>query len=141
MQLTEGHRRLGALIREKRLRRGWTLDNVSAKARSLGIKLSPQFLSQIENAYEHPTKGVVTPSDEKLLAISKALDIPLVDLHAALGRIPTDEGQTIPLSTGEIVVIHSPHRISDRVKEAIKDYAEYQMRKVVEEEAKETNQT
>lgn len=50
------------------------------------MHLSPQHLSNLENAYNRPGKEPVTPPDELLAALSKVLGIPLRELHAALGR-------------------------------------------------------
>lgn len=91
METNDAHQELGRLIRERRKVRGWTLENVSTQVRRLGLRLSPQHLSNIENAYNHPGKEPSTPPDDLLRALSRVLEIPLSDLHASLGRIPAND--------------------------------------------------
>ncbi len=81
-----GPEKLGRLLRERRQELGLTLENVEAATRKTGTRVSTQFLSDTERAYVREGGSVTTPSDAKLRALSRVLDIPLVDLHAALGR-------------------------------------------------------
>ncbi len=73
---------LGALIRQLRTEKGWSQRKLAAEA-----GMSPQFLSDIERSYFHPKNGATRPSDENVKSLAKALDVPAVRLHAALGRI------------------------------------------------------
>ena len=75
---------LGEEIRRRRKARG--VRTLRQLKELTGI--STQFLSQIENAYVHPSRGYVIPSDETLGKLSAALEVPISRLHAILGRIP-----------------------------------------------------
>lgn len=88
MKVTDNHRRLGELLKERRNALGLTLENVSAKISARGKKLSAQYLSNLETAYTRPGKEPATPPDDLLNTLAQTLDIPISDLHAALGRVP-----------------------------------------------------
>ena len=91
MELTEKVKRLGAYIRARRLDAGFkTLQSLGD---ATGLK--PSYLSNIETGYINPTRGPVIPSDDVLLTIAKALDIPVSDLHAALGRVDTQPQELV----------------------------------------------
>lgn len=62
------------------------MENVEALTRRNGERVSMQFLSDTERGYVRKGGAVTVPNDEKLRSLSLALDIPLRDLHAALGR-------------------------------------------------------
>jgi transcriptional regulator with XRE-family HTH domain len=83
-----GPEKLGNLLKERRKSLGLTLENVEAATIRLGERVSAGFLSDTERAYPRDGGSVTLPSDEKLRALSRVLDIPLIDLHAAIGRIP-----------------------------------------------------
>ncbi len=86
---------LGAAIRRRRIDQGIkTLRQMKEKT---GI--STQFLSQIENAYVHPKRGYVVPSDELLERISKAIDMPLARMHTIIGRFPEVPEAVSPIAS------------------------------------------
>ncbi len=87
--ITDNHRRLGELLKERRNALGLTLENVSAKIQVRGHKLSPQHLSNLETAYSRPGKEPATPPDDLLNILAQTLDLPIRSLHAALGRAPS----------------------------------------------------
>ena len=78
-----GLQKLGMIIKTARESRGWTQTDLKNRT---GISI--QYLSGIENAYEHPKNGLSVPSDDKLIALSRELNIPLVTFQVLLGRIP-----------------------------------------------------
>lgn len=88
VQTESGPEKLGRILRERRQELGLTLENVEAATRKAGTRVSTQFLSDTERAYVREGGSVTTPSDARLRALSEVLDIPLRDLHAALGRVP-----------------------------------------------------
>lgn len=78
----------GRLIRERRGR---------MSAAELGEKIgrSQSYISALENAAVAKGKTKpITPHDDVLAALSRVLDIPLRELHAALGRL---EGEPMPI--------------------------------------------
>lgn len=85
-EMEPGPEKLGNLLRERRQELGLTLENVETATRKTGTRVSAQFLSDTERAYARNGGAVTKPSDAKLRALSQVLDIPLGELHAALGR-------------------------------------------------------
>lgn len=84
---TDSFRRLGVLIQEGREAKGFTQTELGRQ-----IEHSQSWVSEVENARNNSRTGrPITPGDADLLAISKVLEIPLADLHAALGRMPDNE--------------------------------------------------
>lgn len=124
METLSGHKRLGKLIRERRKARGWTLDNVSEQVKRLGLRLSPQHLSNIENAYSHPGKEPSTPPDDLLRALSRVLDTPLSDFHAALGRMTTTSAAAA-LVREKAATFDEFHLTNDQMDALITDLERY----------------
>ena len=83
-----GPEKLGELLKSRRKELGLTLENVEAATIKAGSRVSAGFLSDTERAYPRSGGSVTLPADDKLRALSQVLDIPLRDLHAALGRVP-----------------------------------------------------
>ena len=73
---------LGSVVKEARIGRGWTQKQLETAS---GI--GNNYISNIERGYVNPKRGPVTPSDDVMNALSKALGISASDLHAALGRV------------------------------------------------------
>ena len=85
---------LGAAIRRRRIDQG--VKTLRQMKELTGI--STQFLSQIENAYVHPKRGYVVPSDELLERISRAIDMPLSRMHTIIGRFPEKPEMVSPVA-------------------------------------------
>lgn len=77
---------LGRELRAARLRMGKA--SLTKFAAEIGV--SRQHLSHIENAYKHPRRGPVIPSDDVLVKIAEGYDLPVSRLHALLGRQPDE---------------------------------------------------
>lgn len=126
--MAEKVRRLGGVIRERRKLLGWTLDEL-ADAIGKTLPLTKSYLSNVERGYVNPRRGPVVPSDEALQAIARALGMPEMDLHKALGRVPEnvvelDEFQTSLLkavaedsSLRDVLYRIAPSVSSDQVRE------------------------
>lgn len=78
---------LGSVVRDIRQSKGWTLKQLSDVS---GVGYS--YASNIERGYVNPARGPVTPSDDILYLLAKALDIPISTLHGALGRVADSPG-------------------------------------------------
>ena len=99
MELEERIKMLGNVIRQARSEKGWTQYDLYEKT-----GLSVGYISNIEKGYVNPKRGPVVPSDDTLIAISQALDIPIRRLHAELGRsVGATPGEGLPLQHGDIV--------------------------------------
>lgn len=73
----------------KRLREARRLKGLSQREVAEAIHWAQGQYSDIERAYRRPGLArAAVPDDEFLAAVSTVLEIPLRDLHAALGRIP-----------------------------------------------------
>lgn len=83
--MREKLRRLGAAVREAREAKGWNQSELAAKS---GV--GKGYVSNIETGYVNPDRGPVTPSDEVLAQLAQALEMPVAELHRALGRINGD---------------------------------------------------
>jgi transcriptional regulator with XRE-family HTH domain len=75
------------LGRELRARR-MALGETSLRKFGTNIGVSHQHLSHIENAYVHPKRGLVVPSDDVLKKMAAGYQVPLSRLHGLLGRLP-----------------------------------------------------
>ena len=86
-------RLLGDVLRAKRMQRGMTLREVSAKARvSLG------YISEIE-------RGQKEASSELLASLCAALDLPLSEvLHDVASLVAVEEATSLPVPSGPAVV-------------------------------------
>lgn len=97
---------IGQRIREMRLRREWTLDELAQKT-----NCTPGFLSQLEN-------GKAAPSITTLYAIAEALDIKITDFFPEIIHPPKivrkSERQTFRIEGSS--VIYSP--LMDRLPRA-----------------------
>lgn len=74
---------LGHLVREARTAKELTLEQAEELS---GVKRN--YLWTIEQAYVLPNRSPTIPSDDVLEAVAAAFGIPVVSLHAALGRVP-----------------------------------------------------
>lgn len=54
-------------------------------AKKIGV--TGQWLSAVENAYVHPTRGLTKVPDKILRKISEELEWPMIDIYMVLGRI------------------------------------------------------
>lgn len=91
MTTRAGVEALGALIKSARREKKLTLKELSAIS-----GLTTGYIGNVENGYINPKRGPVVPSDESLRSLSLALDIPTVEMHAALGRGPELEAELDP---------------------------------------------
>jgi len=84
MPSTDDLRRLGQEIDRERIAAGIpTLKELARRA-----DLSHQRVSEIINAYVHPSRGPTMPSDDTLHRLAEALGVPVSRYHALLGRLP-----------------------------------------------------
>lgn len=73
----------GQVLKERRKELDLTLARLQAIT---GI--SAQYISNLETAYAHPTRGISRPDDEKIAILGQALGLSLSRLHSLLGRLP-----------------------------------------------------
>lgn len=78
---------LGETLRRARKAKNLTLEEVEELS---GV--SKNYVWILEEAYQQGKRAPTVPTDEKLAALGKALGIPMLNLHAALGRIPANAG-------------------------------------------------
>lgn len=80
--------RFGALVRETRKAKNMTLAQLSV---ALEERWKPGYLSNIETGNMYPRRDDYNIPDPLVAEISRVLEIPVVELHARLGRIPEEE--------------------------------------------------
>ena len=96
------HRRLGANVRELRVRRNLTQEKLGERA-----GLSYKFIGEVE-------RGVSNPSIESIAAIAKALDTDIADLFGGSSR----PAGTYDASRKHLAVVRDAH---ERLASALKD--------------------
>ena len=96
------HRRLGANVRDLRVRRNLTQEKLGERA-----GLSYKFIGEVE-------RGVSNPSIESIAAIAKALDTDIADLFGGASRA----AGTYDLSRKHLAVVRDAQ---ERLASALKD--------------------
>lgn len=119
----------------KRLREARRLKGLSQREVAEAIHWAQGQYSDIERAYRRPGLArAAVPDDEFLAAVSTVLEIPLRDLHAALGRIP--EGTPADLVVREHLSKYNiegklPPETVDELSREIEDYTQMRIERQV----------
>lgn len=126
--------KLGKLLKERRKLLGLTLENVEVATIKLGMRVSAGFLSDTERAYPRKGGSVTLPSDDKLRALSQVLDIPMREMYAALGRVPSGSpaAQLVreELATYKVEGSLAPDDLDDLTSE-VEDFARVRVERVM----------